>query len=95
MPRGGQICPPPLDFQVVVVFWPLLKIFLTDHLNIGKNTEKQPHIFKNIKIMSIWKSELFQIFLFDRGDQIIKGQEVLGHNYSPTLNKIAKPKGGG
>ena len=27
-------------------------------------------------------------FLCDRGDQIIKSQETLGHNYSPILNKI-------
>ena len=34
-------------------------------------------------------------FLSDRGVQSIKSQETLGHNYSPTLNKIAKTKKGG
>ena len=29
-------------------------------------------------------------FLSHRGHQNIKSQEVLGHSYSPTLNKIAK-----
>ena len=46
---------PPLDFQFLVGFWPLLKIFLKEHLNIGKIAKKQPHIFKNKKIMTIWK----------------------------------------
>ena len=46
----------PFNFQVLVVFWPLLKIFLKEHLNIEKTAKKQPHIFKNKKVMSIGKS---------------------------------------
>ena len=33
-------------------------------------------------------------FLSDRGDQSIKSQELVGHNYSHTLNKIGKTKKG-
>ena len=35
-----------------------------------------------------------KFFLYDRGDQSFKSEESLGHNSSPTLNKIAKTKRG-
>ena len=44
---GGGRLTLPLDFPVLVVFQSFLKFFLKEHLDIGKNAKKQPHILKN------------------------------------------------
>ena len=50
--HGRQIYPPH-RFSIFLVFWPLWKIALKEHINIGKTTKKRPPIFKNKKVMSI------------------------------------------